>query len=126
VASTLEGVLAQRLIRRLCKRCKVLYTPDPGELPPDFPMAAGAQIYRPVGCRDCRETGYSGRIGIFELLRSDASVRRMCVERVDSNQIRDYARQQGMQTLRESGWCLVAEGITTLDEVLRITKGDVV
>ena len=110
-----------------CKRCKAAYQPSPDDVPPDFPQPWPEKIYKPVGCRDCRETGYAGRTGIYELLKTDAAIRHMCVERTDSNKIRDYAREHGgMTTLRQSGWDKVAQGITSVEEVLRITKGDVI
>ncbi|MDZ4688331.1 MAG: GspE/PulE family protein [Planctomycetaceae bacterium] len=124
VASTVEGVLAQRLVRVLCKRCKEKYHPEPGVLPPDFPDQNPEFLYRAVGCRECRDTGYSGRKAIFELLRMDAEIGRMCVARSSSNEIRDYALKQGMMTLRQSGFSRVLEGMTCLDEVMRITKRD--
>ncbi|MEX0703290.1 MAG: GspE/PulE family protein [Planctomycetales bacterium] len=126
VSSTLEGVLAQRLVRLLCPKCKLAYRPKRADLPPDFPQDDPGTLYQPAGCRDCRGTGFSGRSGIFELLRTDNVVRKLCVERADASQIRDYAMRHGMTTLRQSGWLKVLEGTTSVDEVLRITKGDVV
>ena len=126
VASTLEGVLAQRLVRILCPECKEPYEPDETKLPPDFPRPVPRQLYRARGCRQCRDTGYAGRTGVFELLRTDEPVRRMCVERADASQIRQYAVQHGMLTLRQCGWQKVLEGTTSVEEVIRITKGDVV
>jgi general secretion pathway protein E/type IV pilus assembly protein PilB len=125
VASTVEGVLAQRLVRKLCKKCKERYTPKKDELPPDFPFEQMTEICRPKGCRDCRDSGYSGRIGVFELLRSDAVVRKLCVENASAGQIREYGMKNGMTTLRQSGWGKVLEGVTSMEEVVRITKGDV-
>lgn len=125
VASTVEGVLAQRLVRRLCPHCKEAYHPEAGEIPPDFPDDTYPEkFYRPRGCRQCRDTGYSGRTGIYELLKADVIIRRLCVERADTNQIADYARREGMVTLRQSGWQKVRDGVTSVDEILRITKGD--
>lgn len=126
VASTLEGVLAQRLVRRLCPKCKVAVSPKDIDLPPDFPQPWPEVIYQPVGCRECRDIGYVGRTGIYELLPNDPTVRRLCVDRADSNIIRDHGIANGMITLRNCGWIKVAEGVTSIDEVLRITKGDVV
>ncbi|MCH8829757.1 MAG: type II/IV secretion system protein [Planctomycetes bacterium] len=126
VASTLEGVLAQRLVRVLCLHCKEAASPSKDEIPADFPDPRPETIYRPRGCRECRDSGYRGRTGIFELLPSDATVRRLCVDRADSSRIRDYGIEQGMMTLRQCGWIKVREGVTSIDEVLRITKGDVV
>ena len=126
VASTVEGVLAQRLVRILCPACKEPYEPDEAKLPPDFPRPVPRQLYRPRGCRQCRDTGYSGRTGVFELLRTDETVRRLCVERADTAQIRQHAVQHGMMTLRQCGWQKVLDGTTSVEEVVRITKGDVV
>ncbi|MCC7425139.1 MAG: type II/IV secretion system protein [Planctomycetaceae bacterium] len=125
VASTVEGVLAQRLVRRLCPKCKEAYHPEAGDIPPDFPEDDyPSEFFRPKGCRDCRGTGYAGRTGIYELLKADVIVRRLCVERADTNQIAEYCRREGMMTLRQCGWLKVRMGQTSVDEVLRITKGD--
>ncbi|MEX0717249.1 MAG: ATPase, T2SS/T4P/T4SS family, partial [Planctomycetaceae bacterium] len=126
VSSTLEGVLAQRLVRVLCSKCKSPCQPKRGDLPPDFPRDDPGTLYQPAGCRECRGTGFAGRSGIFELLRTDKTIRKLCVERADASQIRDYAMRNGMTTLRQSGWQKVLDGQTSVDEVLRITKGDVV
>jgi len=127
VASTVEGILAQRLVRRLCSHCKV---PTPVELvadvPADFPRDVCPIVQQPKGCRECRDTGYAGRIGVFELLRTDAVVQRMCVEQKSSTEIREYGLKAGMTTLRSSGWEQVAAGVTSIDEVVRITRGDIV
>jgi len=124
VASTVEGVLAQRLIRKLCPLCKEAYRPEKKDLPEDIAEGIPEQIYRAVGCRECRDTGYSGRTGIFELLRSDTGVRQLCVERASADQIRYYAMKNGFKTLRHNGWHKVFEGVTSIDEVNRITKAD--
>lgn len=125
VASTVEAVLAQRLVRVLCKHCKRPYQPHPDKIPPDFPLERMQEIYEPVGCRHCREMGYSGRIGILELLINDPVIRKLCTEHASSGQIRDYARKNGWQTLRDAGWEKVLAGITSIDEILRVTKGDI-
>ena len=125
-ASTVEGVMAQRLIRQLCTECREAYTPVDSELPADFPRPLPELLYRPVGCRSCRDTGYSGRTGIFELLRTDEGVRDLCVERASSSRIRKHGLENGMTTLRHSGWLKVAAGITDVEEIARITKGDLV
>ncbi len=124
VASTVEGVLAQRLVRKLCKKCKKPFVPKPQDLPPDFPIEQLTEICRPVGCRDCRDSGYSGRIGVFELLRSDPVVRKLCIDNASAGQIREYGLKHGMTTLRQSGWGKVLEGVTSIEEIVRITKGD--
>ncbi|WP_339731149.1 GspE/PulE family protein [uncultured Gimesia sp.] len=125
VASTVEAVLAQRLVRVLCKHCKKPYQPQADKLPPDFPDLNIKELWEPVGCRHCRESGYSGRIGILELLVNDPVIRKLCTEHASSGQIRDYARKNGWQTLRDSGWQKVVAGLTSIDEILRVTKGDI-
>ncbi len=125
-SSTVEGVMAQRLIRQLCLECRESYTPDESDMPSDFPRPLPEVLYRPVGCRDCRETGYSGRTGIFELLRTDEGVRDLCIARASSSKIRQHGLENGMTTLRQSGWLKVAEGVTDIEEIARITKGDLV
>jgi general secretion pathway protein E/type IV pilus assembly protein PilB len=126
VASTVEGVLAQRLVRKLCPLCKEEYHPKPDELPPDMPKPLPERLWRPVGCRECRETGYSGRVGVFELIKNDPVIRKLCVESASAGQIREYAIKNGMTTLRQDGWNKVIAGITSVEDVLRITKGDFV
>ena len=123
VASTIEGVLAQRLVRLLCPKCKEAYVPKAAEIPADFPEPIPKQLFRPVGCRACRDTGYAGRSGLYELLVTDTAVRQMCVDRASSGEILNYAVKNGMKTLRLSGLDKVREGVTSLEEVLRITKG---
>ena len=126
VASTVEGVLAQRLIRVLCEHCKVPRPISRDNLPADFPFDQAQEIFAPVGCRECRETGYSGRVGVYELLHNDASIKKLVVENASAGVIREYALQHGMATLRISGWRQVLAGKTSVDEVLRITRGDVI
>ncbi|MEX2287038.1 MAG: GspE/PulE family protein [Planctomycetaceae bacterium] len=127
VASTVEGVLAQRLLRLLCSKCKQAYVPNPDDLPPDFPSdRLLGQIYRPVGCRACRETGYAGRTGVYELLKTDTVIRRLCVERASTDQIIEYAKRNGFISMRQSGWEKVLDGRTSVDEVLRVSKGDII
>ncbi|MDX1969541.1 MAG: hypothetical protein SFV23_20370 [Planctomycetaceae bacterium] len=109
----------------LCKKCKQKYVPEAGSLPSDFPDQQPEFLYRPVGCRECRETGYAGRQAIFELLRTDPVIGKLCVNRASSGEIREYALSKGMLTLRQSGFSRVQEGMTSLEEVLRITKMDV-
>lgn len=128
VSSTIEAVMAQRLVRTLCPHCKQPYYPGPEALPADFPqngLASGAPLYRQVGCRDCRQVGYRGRVGLFELLITTEEIRQLSHERVSSWAIQQAAVRQGMRTLREDGWRKVLAGRTTIDEVLRVTKGKV-
>jgi type II secretion system protein E len=128
VSSTVEAVMAQRLVRTLCPRCKQPYQPQNGDLPADFPrdrLSAGMPLYRPVGCRECRNVGYRGRVGLYELLITTQEIRQLSHERVSSWTIEQAAIRQGMHTLREDGWTKVLNGRTTVDEVLRVTKGKV-
>jgi general secretion pathway protein E/type IV pilus assembly protein PilB len=124
VASTVEGVLAQRLVRVLCKHCKEKYRPADDELPDDFPHPHPEVLWKPVGCRECKGTGYAGRRAIFELLRTDPEIGRLCIQRASTAVVRDYALKKGMLSLRMSGFMRVVDGTTTLEEVLRITKRD--
>jgi general secretion pathway protein E/type IV pilus assembly protein PilB len=127
VASTVEAIMAQRLVSRLCSHCKEPFHPKADELPPDFPrekLPADAVLFRPVGCRQCRGAGYSGRMGIYELLVTTEALRELAHERSSTWEIKQAAVKQGMRTLRDDGWLKVIAGKTSLDEVLRITKGD--
>jgi general secretion pathway protein E/type IV pilus assembly protein PilB len=128
VASTVEGVMAQRLVRTLCPNCREAYRPKREDLPNDFPWdeyeKRGESLYRPVGCRSCRQLGFVGRQGIFELCVTTEAVRQLAHDRTSSWKIREAARKDGMRTLREDAWLKVLSGKTTVDEVLRATKGD--
>ena len=126
VASTVEAVMAQRLLRRLCKHCKEAYDPSPDDSPRDFPWEAldGKPLYRPTGCRECRGVGYSGRMGIYELLITNEEVRELAHERRSSWEVKQAALKTGMHTLRDDAWCKAISGDTSLDEVLRVTKSD--
>jgi type II secretion system protein E len=128
VCSTVEAVMAQRLVRTLCAECREPLTPGPDDVPDDFPLQDclddGGIIYQAAGCRHCRHTGYSGRIGLFELLTSNDEIRRLTSERASTNLIQRAAIKGGMRTLREDGWRKVLRGETTVEEVLRVTKSD--
>ena len=128
VASTIEAVMAQRLVRRLCPACKTPSRPRQEDLPDDFPwdeyLADGRPLYKPAGCRKCREVGFAGRQGIFELCVTSDAVRQLAHDRASSWEIRKAALADGMRTLRQDAWLKVLDGITTVDEVLRVTKGD--
>ena len=111
LASTLNGVLAQRLVRKLCSQCK---TPTEAE--------SGERIYRHVGCAACNFSGYKGRTGIYELLTVDDELRRLVHDCAAERALRDYAEAHGMTRLRDDGMRWVREGVTSLDEVLRVTR----
>lgn len=126
VASTVEGIMAQRLVRRLCPDCKEAYTPKTEEMPRDFPWHKldGRPLYRPIGCRTCRNLGYSGRFGIYELLATTEKVRQLAHDRKSSFEIKQAAIEAGMLTLRDDAFRKAMDGDTSIDEVLRATKGD--
>ncbi len=122
VASSLEAVLAQRLVRVLCPHCKA---PDTSANARSFrsKMGIGPEVplFKAVGCRECRHTGFFGRHAIFEWMDTDETIRRLILENASTDQIRAAARAAGMRTLAEDGWRLVAQGITTVEEVLSVT-----
>ena len=149
-SSTVEGVMAQRLVRTICPDCKRTYVPEPDEMPLDFPyrknalkpapdiaiqqgmvemMGAGDKgdgtLWKGTGCRGCRQSGYRGRTGIHELLVSNDLIRELIVQRVNAGVIRHEALKAGMITLRQDGWRKVLNGTTTIDEVARTTAGDI-
>jgi general secretion pathway protein E/type IV pilus assembly protein PilB len=124
VASSLEGVLAQRLVRVICPACKVGYEPGREDVPPDLPLRSIGRLHRGAGCRECRGTGYTGRTGIFELLVPNPAIRQMIMDQAHSAEIQTAAVRSDMMTLRVSGTRKVLEGITTLEEVARVTKAD--
>ncbi len=126
VSSTVEAVMAQRLVRTLCERCKEPYRPDPEELPDDFPKERlrDCVVYRPVGCKACRNVGYKGRVGLFELLVSTRRIRQLAHDRASSWAIQQAAVEEGMRLLRQDGWEKVLAGRTTIEEVVRVTKGN--
>jgi general secretion pathway protein E len=121
LASSLMGVLAQRLVRKLCLSCRKPYTPDEAERSA-LKNHASDQIYSATGCPLCNWTGYSGRSGIYELLLVDDTVRRLIHDIAAEHLMREHARAQGMVSLREDGLRYVAIGKTTLEEVLRVTR----
>ena len=121
--STLRGIMSQRLVRTLCEACKREVAPSREgwrELvqPYDVPMPAA--VFEPVGCKQCRGTGYRGRRGIYEVLVNSAAVREQIVTRIDTARLRDIALAEGMQSLRVSGAARVARGQTAIEEVLRV------
>jgi len=127
VASTVEGIMAQRLVRTLCGECREAGIVTRSDLPDDFPIQHTTQpqtLHQPHGCRACRSTGYSGRLGIYELLEVDDEVRSLANERRTSAVIKQAAIANGMRTLRQDGWNKVLQGQTSVDEVLRVTKTD--
>ena len=125
VASSLEAVLAQRLVRLICKNCKETLGPeDVAALRAQFGDEAPPVLYWGRGCRECQDTGYRGRTGIFETMLVTPDIRAMILERTSAGEIRKVAANQGMMSLREDGWRLVRSGRTTVEEVLRVTKDE--
>jgi type II secretion system protein E len=122
VASSLEAVLAQRLVRVLCVHCKQEdHSPAATAFKAQVGIPAETTIYRSVGCRECRQTGFTGRHAIFEWMESNNEIRQLILKNSSSDLLRDAARHDGMRTLAEDGWRLVSLGITTVEEVLSVT-----
>jgi general secretion pathway protein E/type IV pilus assembly protein PilB len=128
VSSSIQGIMAQRLIRVICPECKEPYQPPNDELleiglsPEDV---AGVEFYRGKGCPECNQLGYRGRQAIFEVLIVSDPIRDLILKRASSSEIREKARSLGMRTLREDGWQKVFKGVTTVAEVVRVTQMDV-
>lgn len=122
LSSSLLGVLAQRLLRTLCCECRKPYPPDAIERAMFEANAVPEMLYRPVGCAACNQTGYRGRSGIYELLTVDDGLRHLIHERASEQDLREYAMQHGMRSMREDGMRLVASGKTSLEELLRVTR----
>ncbi len=130
VASTVEGVLAQRLVRTLCQECKTDWTPTEDDLPIDFPkqqieVDGKLRLFKGTGCRACRNSGYRGRTGIHELLVNTDTLKDLISQRVNAGIIRHEGLKGGMITLRQDGFRKAALGNTTIDEVGRTTAGDI-
>jgi len=118
VASATEGVIAQRLVRKICAKCKEDYAP-PAALLEEIGLDPGTKFYRGRGCERCRNTGYHGRIGIFEVLKMNDRLRELVVTRPPTSAIRAMAMEHGMNTLWDDGIDKVKSGVTTIDEVMR-------
>jgi general secretion pathway protein E/type IV pilus assembly protein PilB len=131
VGSTVEGVMAQRLVRTICSDCKTAFDIPVPELPNDFPVTEEQRklgritLWKGAGCRSCRQGGFRGRTGIHELMVTDDEIRDLVVQRVNAGAIRNFALKKGMITLRQDGWRKVQRGFTTIDEVARVTAGDI-
>jgi len=127
VASSVEGVLAQRLVRRLCPHCKQAYLPGDSELAnlESIPgWAPGLELFHPQGCDQCRGTGYMGRVGLYELLAIDETIEHLILEQAPSSAIKEAGQRRGMVSLREEGWRRVMEGVTSVEEITRVTHED--
>ncbi|HEV8533337.1 MAG TPA: type II secretion system ATPase GspE, partial [Methylomirabilota bacterium] len=125
VASVLNGVLAQRLVRRICAACRAPYQADPGDLLAlGVTDATGIELSRGKGCEDCRGTGYRGRTGIYELFVISEEARGLILGKKPTGVIRRHAIEHGMVSLRDDGWAKARAGVTTVEEILRVTQED--
>jgi type IV pilus assembly protein PilB len=123
IGSGLVGVVAQRLVRRLCMSCRRQYTPEPDilrALNVSEPDAATIPFYRAVGCDECHHTGYRGRVGLYEVMRMNEKLRRMITQRVPEDALREAALSSGMISLGEDGLTKMKSGVTTAEELLRV------
>jgi general secretion pathway protein E len=125
VCSVLSGVLAQRLVRRICSACRAPDHPDPADLLGiGVTDATGVDLFRGKGCDECLGTGYRGRTGIYELFRLTDDARSLILGKAPTAAIRRHAIDRGMVTLREDGWAKACAGTTTVEEILRVTQED--
>jgi type IV pilus assembly protein PilB len=122
ISAALNAVLAQRLVRKVCQHCKEEYTPS-AEMREFLTMQGftSEKIFKGVGCDKCRKTGYSGRLGIYEMLVMDDSLRDLVTSNPDVTHLRKLCRERGLVTLRQDGFQKVMKGLTTVDEILRVT-----
>lgn len=128
VSSSVLAIMAQRLVRRVCPLCREAYTPTEAELVElalDKEDLSEVIFYRAVGCGECAHTGYRGRTGIYEMMNLNEDIRAMILSSTDSNTIKKVAIEHGMHTLRYDGAQKILKGITTAEEVLRVTQEDV-
>jgi type II secretory ATPase GspE/PulE/Tfp pilus assembly ATPase PilB-like protein len=129
VSSSTIAILAQRLVREICKYCREEYVPDIQsviELGIPADQAHGKVAYRGRGCERCQNRGYHGRTGIFELLIMTPHIQDLTLRGVDSNVIKREAKRHGMRTLREDGATKVFQGVSTIEEVLRVTRDEMI
>jgi type IV pilus assembly protein PilB len=124
VASAVDAVVAQRLCRALCERCKEAYVPQPEDLlRVGYPWREGdplPTLSRSTGCTACSQTGYRGRMALHEVMMMSEDIERLAVQRASTDDIGRAARAHGMETLRQDGWAKVAQGLTSLEEILRV------
>ena len=127
VSTSTQAIMAQRLVRKICKKCREEYTPTETELRllgNAAEQMAHSTLFKGTGCSECGMTGYKGRAGLYEILRINEEMRHMIYEQMGSTELRSRARALGMRTLREDGLRKILNGMTTLEEVLRVTMGD--
>ena len=121
IASSVIGILAQRLVRVVCPKCKEKYIPS-DEIIKDLGLSQKIELFRGKGCMHCRNTGFTGRLGIFELLSVTEEIKNMVTAKRSANEIKKKALEQGMRVLRDDGMEKVKSGVTTAEEVLRVTE----
>jgi type IV pilus assembly protein PilB len=124
IAATMEGIVSQRLIRKICAKCKEEFVPTEEmlmelELTPED--VEGKVFYRGRGCEECMNSGYRGRIALFEIMLLNDELRELIIKEVSTNVLRSEARRMGMRSLRETGLLSIYDGVTTIDEVVRAT-----
>jgi type IV pilus assembly protein PilB len=128
VAAGIKAVLAQRLVRIICPTCKELHKPTELELesltPPPGMDWSSMEVFHGAGCDNCNQTGYTGRVGVFELLMNNDELRTLIMRGAAAGAIRRMGRKMGMRSMREDGWVKVLNGTTTLEEVMRVTQPD--
>ena len=127
LASSVEAVIGQRLVRKVCPRCAESYDPEPEairEIGVDLRASGQCNFRRGRGCDYCRGTGYHDRTAIYEMMIMNDQIRRMVMERAPGTVIKRAALANGMRTLRVNGWDRACPGVTTIDEVLRVTQDD--
>jgi general secretion pathway protein E len=133
VASTVNVIIAQRLVRKICTQCKQEIGADWEEFTKNFPAESlkvvfGANhkvsAFMGKGCRSCRNTGYSGRVGLFEVLEVTKEIRKLITQKADSDVVAKAAIEEGMRTMLQDGLDKINKGITTIEEVLRVTKAE--
>jgi general secretion pathway protein E len=123
LASSVLGILAQRLVRVICPSCKIEAEEQVAHLREiGFPQGPSTVLYEGRGCKECGDTGFVGRMGVYELMLMDDDIRRLTITNADSTQLRRAATQNGMVTLREDGFQKVIRGFSTVSEVLRVTQ----
>lgn len=121
VSSTLVGCMAQRLVRKLCNECKEAYLPNPKKCPSNLKLVPGEKFYRAVGCDACRQSGYHGRSGVYELMMMNEEIAALITRRAPTYEIVEAARKSGLRLLQEDGWLKVRRGITDVEEVVKNT-----
>jgi type IV pilus assembly protein PilB len=126
ISAAVNAILAQRLVRKICQHCKEEFTPS-DEMREFLTLQgfAADKTFKGKGCDRCRKTGYAGRLGIYELLVMDDSLRDMVTRNPDVTHLRKLCRERGLVTLRQDGFNKVMNGLTTVDEILRVTESGV-